>query len=735
MSQSSTVIPEEEQAAEQARKQSNLAYSFLSLDPERREAMSIFYDFCRVADDIADDPESTDAAKAAELAGWRQDITACYMGGPTGRAKALGPVIQRFDIPQEHLLAIMDGVSMDVGFQRFQTFEDLRKYCYGVASAVGLVSVRIFGCTHPRIDEYAETLGYALQFTNILRDVVEDYHEMDRIYLPVQEMQAFGVSDDDLAEPRANPNCVRLFKLLHFRCKHFFNKARRLLPESERQNLKAALIMAAFYEDILNKIAAGNFDIRRERMRLSKSRKFRLLLRTLRSLKRPLPKLHTPGTVAVMGAGVAGLSSAIKLAYEGFTPTVYEARSYPGGRAHSLTDAATGLTIDNGQHIVMGCYKEFLDFVDRLGIRHKLEEQDTMTVPYISPGGRKSNLKAAALPAPFHLLGGLLNFSELSTADRLAIMRFGAVLRLPGRPAADLTVETWLRKNGQTDGAIRALWEPFCVAALNTDIQTASARLLHETLRRSLFGTASDAKILLSKVGLTELFLPEAAIYLKAIGGSLECSAQVSQLNPRGDQLVTIETKTGPVEADLFVSALPWTTLRKLLPDGVALKKKLQGIQSSGILSIHLVTDKKLFHEPSGFLGLLDSPIHWVFDRTHTLPPEHDGHQLYAVVVSDANTWMDKKSPQIVEDLCRELERFFPEAKKMHIERHLVYKSRDATFAACPNGEHSRPHITETPWDNFLLAGDWIATGLPATLESAADSGHHVVAELDKRVH
>lgn len=733
MTEQTLNAPLDEAAAQQARKQSNLAYSFLSLDPERKEAMRIFYDFCRVVDDVADELDAPDEARRAELEGWRRDIAACYRGGPAGRAKALCKVIKQFDIPEKYLQAIIDGVAHDVGFERFQSFRDLQQYCYGVASAVGLVSVRIFGCTHPCTDRYAETLGYALQFTNILRDVVEDYHEMNRIYLPINEMEAFGVRDDDLAHPADNPLCQRLFRLLHFRCKHFFNKARRLLPASERNNLKAALIMAAFYEDILDKIAAGGFQLQRERVRLSKSRKIVLLLRTLRDLKKPLPPQHLPGRVAIFGAGVAGLSAASRLAYEGFTPTVYEARAYPGGRAHSLTDAATGLTIDNGQHIVMGCYTEFLRFIETLGLRHKLEEQDAMAVPYISPGGQRSALCAGQLPAPLHLLSGLMGFTELSHRDRLAILKFGAALRLLRPPDPALTVKDWLRRHGQTEGAIRALWEPFCIAALNEPITTASARLLHETLRRSLFGSPDDAKILLSKVGLTELFLPEAKCYLEAIGGSLELSAQITALLPEKDLLSGFMTKQGTQKADLYVSALPYTALRNLLPAGTPLRERINPITSSGILSIHLLTDTRLFEEPTGFTGLLDSPIHWVFDRTDTLPPAQDGLHLYAVVVSAANAWMERKSADILEALVAELARFFPAAETMQVERHLVYKSRDATFAARPETEAHRPKTTETPWKNFLVAGDWTDTGLPATLEGAADSGHRILAALDAR--
>ncbi len=734
MSAPSTAPAPADAAALSARKQSNLAFSFLSLDPERKAAMGAFYDFCRTVDDVADEPGATDAEREAELQGWRDDLAACYRGEAPGRAAALAPVIQRFGVEQAHLLAIIDGCAMDIGFRTFAGFRDLQKYCYGVASAVGLCCVRIFGCTHPRIDAYAEALGYALQFTNILRDVVEDYHEMGRVYLPQDELAAFGVANDDLAAPADNENCRRLFRLQYFRAKHFFNQARRLLPESERQNLKAALIMAAFYEDILEKIADGGFRLTTQRVRLSKTRKFRLLWRTMRGLKKPLAPKHLPGTVAVWGGGVAGLSAAIDLAREGFTPTVYEARANPGGRAHSLKDAATGLTLDNGQHIVMGCYKEFLSFARHLGIEHKLETQEGLTVPYVSPGGRWSVLQAADLPAPLHLLAGLMRFGELSPRDRFDIMRFGTVLRVGAKPRPDETAGDWLRRHGQSDGTMRALWEPFCVAALNETLATASAQLLYETLKRSLFGTAEDAKIILSKVGLTELFLPEAQLYLKAIGGDLVCNAQVAGIEAEGKTLKSFSTKAGPVEADLYVSALPWTALRGLLPEGSGLREKVGKIPSASILSIHLLCDTKLFDgREAAFVGLLDSSIHWVFDRSETLPPEHDGHCLYAVIVSAAGDWMELKSAEIVEKLQAELCRFFPAAEGMKIVRNLVYKSRDATFAAHPSTEPLRPAADETPWENFLLCGDWTATGLPATLEGAALSGQRLAVILDKR--
>ncbi|GHC06221.1 hydroxysqualene dehydroxylase HpnE [Cerasicoccus arenae] len=722
--------------AVQARKQSNLAYTLLSLDRVRREAMNVFYDFCRIVDDIADDPDKPDADKAVALNAWRNEIQACYTGGQQlTLAAELAPVIRDFNIRQSDLLAIVDGVSMDIGGRRYETFEDLRQYCFGVASAVGLVSVRIFGCTHPNIDEYAETLGYALQFTNILRDVVEDYRDMGRVYLPQAEMRAFGVTEEDFADPTDNENCQRLFRLCHYRCKHFFNKARRLLPPSERQNLKAALIMGAFYEDILDKIAANNFRLTGNRVRLPKRRKIQLVWRTMRELKRPLPVRRLPGTAVVWGGGIAGITAAIELGQQGYTPTLLESKAYLGGRAHSLSDAPTGLTLDNGQHIVMGCYTAFLQLVERLGIAEKFARQDRLCVPYVSPDGQWSELAASDTPAPLHLLGGLFNFGALSSRDRVAITAFGAKMRLGAEPADHQTAESWLREHRQTDGAMRALWEPFCVAALNEPLKTACANLLYETIRRSLFGSVNDSAIFLSKVGLTEVFEPETELYLNAIGGAVRRKTQIREVIADNDCVRTILTSKGEeISADIHISALPWTALRSLLPSGSAVKNRVSSIPSAAIISIHLLGDTKLFDHPTGFVGLLDSPIHWVFDRTATLSTEHNGKYLYAVIISTADDWLPQKSEQIMERLQGELDRFFPNAKAMTIERSLVYKSKDATFAARPTTASYRPNVDDAPWDNVWLAGDWVQTGLPATIESAALSAYMAINALDESV-
>lgn len=725
-----------------ARKSSNLAFALRSLEPRRRHAMEVFYDFCRVVDDIVDDGDDADSVRAQKLDEWRSVIRGVCGGATDGHfpdateslASQLARVIQEFELPSDDLLAIVDGCAMDIGSRRYETVDDLRQYCYGVASAVGLVSIRIFGCTHPDTRAYAETLGYALQFTNILRDVVEDRAEMGRVYLPQAELRAFGLTEADLDAPADNPNCQRLFRLCYYRCKHFFNKARRLMPESERHNLTAAFVMAAFYEAILEKIRESGFRLGDARIGLSKGRKISLLLKTLRQAKRPLPPKAKPGRVLVWGGGISGMCAALELGRQGFTPVLLESRSRLGGRAHSLTEPKSGLVLDNGQHILMGCYHAFLRFIDTLGSRDRLASASELRVPYSKADGGFSVLAAGALPAPLHLLSGLMRFDALDGADKLAIIRLGSALRLSGAPKPDLTARAWLDQHRQTPGAIRALWEPFCVAALNESLDSASATLLWETLKRSLFGNREDSAIFVTKGGFSSLFEPELERFLAAIGGRVELKKGIRDLitEDGGQTVSSVSTNEGKESGDWHVSALPWTALRGLLPD-IPLKGHLAQMASASIIGVHLLVDRKLFDEPCGFTGFLDSPVHWVFDRTHTLPEAHFGKYLYSVVISAADDWLDRTTSDIQQCVLAELKRFLPAAATATIEHASVFKWRDATFAATPQTEPLRPGPLDAPWNNVVLAGDWVDTGLPATLESAAQSGFDAVSAIDAR--
>jgi len=708
---------------------SNLALSFISLPKEKQQAMSVFYAYCRVADDIVDDPQKSAAEKRSEIDYWRHEIRSCYEGTPDSPlGRELQETVRRYLIPPRPLLDLLDGVEMDITQNRYANFADVSLYCYRVASAVGLVSIEIFGYTNPLAKDYAVALGMAFQLTNILRDIRFDLDRYQRIYVPLEEMTAFGVSEADLLSDAPHPGKSRLLRLQSFRAEHYFMKAARLLPREDRANFIAAELMTEVYHRLLRKIQRHNFQILSKPVRLGKAEKILAVGKARRSgaalYGTPLSK---PMKVAVWGGGFAGLSAALHLAHRGHEVELFEGKAYLGGRAHSFKDAHLGVTLDNGQHVFMGCYRACKELFNLLGISDKLVRQDGIEVPYLLPDGARSILKASPLPAPLHLTTGLIGFNALNWLDRAAILRFGTALRLGFHPSASETVEGWLKSLGQTDNAIRCLWEPFCIAALNEPVQSASAKLFARVVRDSLGGSREDSSIYLSRVGLSDLLMPEAELFLKSTGSKIHLNTAVREVLWDHDRVTGFITGSGSrITADCYVSALPSGALTALLPETSPLREKLRGIKTSPIISLHLLTDCPIVSDP--FVGLLDSPVQWIFDRSEAWKNK-DGY-LSAIVISAAYDLMELKTPELLARIWSEINKFFPATRHGKILHHVFYKSKDATFAAVPATEALRPE-TKSEWSNLYLAGDWVQTGLPATLEGAVLSGRQAAEALD----
>ena len=246
---------------------SNLALAFVALPPERRADISLFYAFCRLVDDITDDPGFTREVRAERLDAWRDALREQRPDEPPLAAN-LRALIAKYALPIEPFEEIIMGCEMDIAGTRYATWDALRLYCYRVASAVGLVSIEIFGCRDPRRHEYATQLGLALQLTNILRDVGDDL-EIGRIYLPSAEMERFGYTLDDLHARRHTPAFVKFMRFQADRAIGFYEEARRLLAPEDRQAAIAAEIMRAVYQKLLVKMRADGFRVFRGRYRVS----------------------------------------------------------------------------------------------------------------------------------------------------------------------------------------------------------------------------------------------------------------------------------------------------------------------------------------------------------------------------------------------------------------------------------------------------------------------------------
>ena len=258
------------------RSRSNLAFALACLPKRRRNDMYVFYAFCRVVDDIADDEGWTTPQRLEALDRWRAVVR--------GEAKEMEPfeqdlleLRQRYAIPAEEMLSIIDGVAMDIEPRRYASWEELKLYCYRVAGCVGLVSIRIFGCRDEKSRDYAVNLGYALQITNILRDVRADWENGQRIYLPLDEMAAAGYSVADLAAMRHNGAFILLMRQQVARAWDYYHLARASLTKRDRRPLLAAEAMRRIYSETLDLLEADGYHVFDQRYRLSNLRKARLV--------------------------------------------------------------------------------------------------------------------------------------------------------------------------------------------------------------------------------------------------------------------------------------------------------------------------------------------------------------------------------------------------------------------------------------------------------------------------
>jgi phytoene synthase len=258
---------------------SSFYYSFLFLPHERRRAITALYAFCREVDDTVDNATDESVARI-KLAWWRTEVSSMYKGTPTHPVtQAMQPHVAAFNIQQEHLLAIVDGMEMDLNQSRYLDYAGLQRYCWHVAGVVGILSASIFGVTSPQTLKYAEKLGLAFQLTNIIRDVGEDARK-GRIYLPVNELQQFGVTAADILNARHSDKFEALMRFQAERAQKIYDEALALLPKEDRRAQRPGLMMAAIYRTLLVEIERDNFHVLNQRISLTPLRKLWLAWKT-----------------------------------------------------------------------------------------------------------------------------------------------------------------------------------------------------------------------------------------------------------------------------------------------------------------------------------------------------------------------------------------------------------------------------------------------------------------------
>jgi phytoene synthase len=250
---------------------SNLAFAFIAMSGTRRRDITTFYAFCRVIDDIADDNRRNPETKRRQLALWRRSLRGEAAGEPA-LAKPVRDLMSRYPITPKMLEEIITGVEMDIDIRRYATWDELRIYCHRVASAVGLVSIEIFGYRNSQSRDYAIALGLALQVTNIIRDIARDL-KADRIYVPGEDLAQFNYTEEDLRNRVTDTRFIQLMNFEAGRAENFFAESNRLLPREDHRSMLPAEIMRSIYQALLRRMKLDNFRMFEKDYRMSKTEK------------------------------------------------------------------------------------------------------------------------------------------------------------------------------------------------------------------------------------------------------------------------------------------------------------------------------------------------------------------------------------------------------------------------------------------------------------------------------
>jgi zeta-carotene desaturase len=447
-----------------------------------------------------------------------------------------------------------------------------------------------------------------------------------------------------------------------------------------------------------------------------------------------LAKPRAPGAgadVIVVGGGVAGLAAATRLAERGARVAVVEARPHLGGRASSFIDPATGEWTDNGQHILMGCYRETFAFLRRIGAMSRVRVQPSLSVPSIDTAGTPSLLSCPPLPSPWHLLGGVIEWDALGWKDRLSVLRLGTPVKTEQRRlrgatglmacSPEETVENWLVRNGQTRRLREMLWDPLALAALNQPPREAAAPAFVRVLAEMFGPDPQAASIAFPAVPLDAMYAAPARDYVEGHEGLVLTNA-LARVVVEGGRAVGVRARGGrDIRAEAVVAAVPWFGLRLLFDE---VPQSLQQVIANAehmasypIVTVNLWFDSQVLTTP--FVGLPGRTMQWAFDRGAIT----DGVATHVSLVSSgAAAVVALSNDAIVSLALRELRDAMPRARSAAVRKASVVRERRATFSLAP-GQPARPPA-ETRLAGFYLAGDWTDTGLPGTIESAAMSGH-----------
>ncbi len=443
---------------------------------------------------------------------------------------------------------------------------------------------------------------------------------------------------------------------------------------------------------------------------------------------------HSPD-VLIIGGGVAGLSAAVELSSKGHSVLLIEQKQHLGGRTYSFIHPETGDEVDNGQHLMMGCYTATLKYLKTIKALDTLAIQKNLSIIFRKEANRNITLKAAPLPAPLNVLAGLLRLRTLPFSDRLLLIRVGIDLMLKNpdtnQHLHSFSVDQWLDELHQTEKSKKYLWDIIAVGALNDSTEKISAALFAKVLKTAFFGKRKNSSLAFPKYGLTKVVVQPAAEFILQQNGKILLNTGISRIEQSNAKIESVILDNGEsVRPSAVISAVPYFDISKIFGSGSAIGvNRIDQFVSSPIVTLHLWFDAHFIKEEC--VALLDSPLHWVFNKSKIYARENEGLMYLSIVISGADALVGETKETLAAMAHHELKRLYPAAAVAKIIHSLVIKEKRATFSPKVGIDQIRPSH-KTAIDNLFLAGDWTNTKLPATIEGAIQSGQECASLAGK---
>ncbi len=438
----------------------------------------------------------------------------------------------------------------------------------------------------------------------------------------------------------------------------------------------------------------------------------------------------------VIGGGLAGLAAGVALAEAGHQVRLFEQRPFLGGRATSYV-LPDGEHVDNCQHVTLGCCTNLENFYQHVGSVDKIKFFDRLL--FLDPQGRRGEMQAGFLPAPFHMTGSFARFAPLNLGDKLSIARaMFAILRTKGHPrdldeTPAISMLEWLQRQRQTKRAIERFWRVVLVSALDEELDKTDARYGIDVFWKAFLSNRTGYRMGVPIVPLADLYEGcKQAIEKK--GGQVQLRSPVRALRIEDGTITAVKFDNDRQEsADAYILALPHATLAELLPEEIRQSdpafRNLQNLKDAPITGVHFWFDREVTTEP--FITLLDTTTQWVFNKTALYGPSVNSSkgkaatrgQYLQLVISASFDLLQKPRQEII-DLClKEIRQVLPAARDANLVKATVIKETIATFSPRPGVDRWRP-TQKTSIRKLFLAGDWTATNWPATMEGAVRSGY-----------